>query len=132
MIKTFKEHNDSWGNIQVVMTDKDMTERGVFKSKMPQINLEIYLFHVLRAFGRKVSTEKIKIKDCASLTGCDLYLLRAFGRKVSTEKIKITPGERSTVLDLVQEITYARDEASYDEKYSYVPLCLTQFAIMKT
>ena len=104
MIKTFKEHNDSWGNIQVVMTDKDMTERGVFKSKMPQINLEIYLFHVLRAFGRKVSTEKIKI----------------------------TPGERSTVLDLVQEITYARDEASYDEKYSYVPLCLTQFAIMKT
>ena len=55
------------------MTEKDMTERGVFKTEMPQINLEICLFHMLRTFGREVTIEKMGI----------------------------TTGERSTVLDLI-------------------------------
>jgi hypothetical protein len=34
------------------MTDKYMTERNVLLSEMPQISLQISLFHVLRSFGR--------------------------------------------------------------------------------
>ena len=40
--------NPDWSHVKTVMTDKDMTERNVFKSEMPEICLEICLFHALR------------------------------------------------------------------------------------
>ena len=102
MIQTFGELNSRWQDTEVVMTDKDMTESGVVNTEMPQINLEICFFHVLRTFGREVTIEKIGI----------------------------TTGERSTVLDLIQDITYAPDEAAYKEKYML--LCLSYFKITMT
>ena len=47
MVKVFKEQNSRWEDVKVILTDKDMVERGVFKSEMPQVNMEICLFHVL-------------------------------------------------------------------------------------
>ena len=39
MIKLFKAANPKWSNIKVVMTDKDMTERAIIKSEIPQVAL---------------------------------------------------------------------------------------------
>ena len=81
---------------------QDMNERGVFKSEMPQICLEICLFHVLRTFGREITAEKMGI----------------------------TVGERATALELVQDIAYTCNEDDYLRKYS--ALCEAVPVIVKT
>ena len=96
MVSKFKDENPDWEKVQVIMTDKDMNERGVFKSELPQVSLEICLFHVLRTFGREITCEKLGI----------------------------TAGERSTVLEKIQDIAYADCESSYDELYSQLCSCM--------
>ena len=59
-----------------------MTERNVIISKMLHICLQICLSHVLRAFGRKTTPDKMGI----------------------------SPGEKATVLAHIQEITYSGSE----------------------
>ena len=61
MLGMFKEDNDAWTRTQVVLTDKDFTERSCFKQALPQISLQICLFHVKRNFGREVTTSKHNI-----------------------------------------------------------------------
>ena len=48
MVQKFKEKK-RWEGVQTVMTDKNINKCDVFESEMPQICLEIYLFHVLRS-----------------------------------------------------------------------------------
>ena len=57
----FKEHNKAWSNTEVVMTDKDMTERRVVTAAFPQANLHLCLFHTLRSFSREV-TQKLGVR----------------------------------------------------------------------
>ena len=73
----------------MILTDKDMVERGVFKSEMPQVNMEICLFHVLRTFGWEITVEKMGV---------------TLGKK--------------TILDKIQEIAYSTDETSYQSRYN--------------
>ena len=61
MTKIFKEQNPRREDVNVILTDKDMVERGVFKSEMPQVNMELCLFHVLRTFGREITVEKMDV-----------------------------------------------------------------------
>ena len=89
MIQLFKKANSKWSSIKVVMTDKDMMERAIIKSEIPQAALQICLFHVLRTFGREITADKMGI----------------------------TSGEKSTVLSHIQEITYSRNEDEYLTKY---------------
>ena len=88
MVQVFKAKNPCWEKIEVVVTDKDMTERIVFKSEMPHIQLQLCLFHVLRTFKREISVEKYSI----------------------------TSGEKDTILDKLQSITYSSSE-EYDKHY---------------
>jgi hypothetical protein len=37
-------------DVKVILTDKDMSERNVLGKAMPQANLQLSLFHVLRNF----------------------------------------------------------------------------------
>ena len=85
----FKRKNPASSRTSIVLTDKDMTERKVFKSELPNIDLQICLYHVLRTFSR----------EC------------------TTEKLGLTPGERHTILAKLQELTYAKSETDYQEKY---------------
>ena len=80
MVKVFKAKNPASGETSVIITDKDMTERGIFKTELPDIELQICFFHVLRTFGREVIIDKLGI----------------------------TSGERQTILAKLQELTYAR------------------------
>ena len=82
MLKIFQEKNPASAQTKVVITDKDMSERITFKSVLPDVELQICLFHVLRTFGR----------EC------------------TTEKLGITSGERQTVLSKLQELAYAASE----------------------
>ena len=47
--------------VKVVISDTDMTEKNVMKSEMPEIHLQICLFHILRTFGREITPEKMGI-----------------------------------------------------------------------
>ena len=63
MIQTFKKHNPAWQKVRFAMTDKDMVERSVIKSEMPQVELGLCLFHTLRSFKREVTTSKMGISE---------------------------------------------------------------------
>ena len=56
MMKSFKKHNTTWGEIKCIMADKDMTERTVLKEELPGAGLLICLFHTMRSFKREMTT----------------------------------------------------------------------------
>ena len=86
MVETFKNHNDEWKRIRVLMADKDIGERDVLKQSLPNASVLICLFHTLRSFRREITCEKMGI----------------------------TAGQRTMCLDLVQKMAYAMSEAEYD------------------
>ena len=65
VIELFKNHNSSWKDAKVILTDKNMSERNVLGKAMPQENLQLCLqlclFHVLRNFRREITPEKLGI-----------------------------------------------------------------------
>ena len=89
MIAKFKENNENWSNIKCVITDKDMTERSIFKAEMTQVAMQICLFHTLRTFGREVTIDKMNI----------------------------TSTQRTESLKMLEKLSYAADEESYTEVY---------------
>ena len=89
MISIFKEQNPSWKETKVALTDKDMVERKVLKSEMPQISLLLCLFHALHTFKREITTEKMEF----------------------------TSAQRTTVLKVLQRITYSPSEEEYTRNY---------------
>ena len=91
MIEIFKNLNPSWVHTKTVLTDKDLTERLVFKNEMPQINLQICLFHVLRTFSREVTISKMNI----------------------------TESQRLDILQELQDITYSRSRSDFEIKVKH-------------
>ena len=66
-----------------------MAERTVFSEEIPNSDLQICLFHVLRTFKREITTEKMGI----------------------------TGGQKTTVLEIIQNLAYSRSEAEYIDHY---------------
>ena len=50
MVETYKNHNDEWKRIRVLMADKDIGEHDVLKQSLPNASVQICLFHTLRSF----------------------------------------------------------------------------------
>ena len=86
MLQRFKDRNPNWSDINTVITDKDMTERIVFKEAFPQVDLQICLYHTLRTFSREVTLEKLQIHS----------------------------SERKLSLELLEKLAYATSEEDYD------------------
>ena len=86
MITTFQIHNPTWTETNVIMTDKDMTERDVLQEAFPNATLQLCLFHVLRCFRREVTTEAMAIRSA----------------------------ERTLVLDILQKLAYSPSEEIYE------------------
>ena len=57
LMDIFEKHNDTTNN-KCIMADKDMTKREVLAEKIPNAALMICLFHMLRTFHCKITTEK--------------------------------------------------------------------------
>ena len=89
MMNTFKQHNEAWKKIRVIMADKDISERDVIKSSIPDAAVLICLFHTLRSLRRELTCEKMGI----------------------------TAGQRTACLEMVQKLAYASSAAKYTELY---------------
>lgn len=89
MAEKFKSHNDNWPQTKVIISDKDFTERMVFKKEFPAASLIICLFHTLRTLRREVT--------------CD--------------KLGILPGERDHALELLTKLAYSSSPQEYDNHY---------------
>ena len=72
------------------MADKDINERDVLKSCLPNATVLICLFHTLRSLRREVT--------------CD--------------KMGVSSGQRTLCLELLQKMAYAPSESEYDKIYS--------------
>ena len=90
MFNSFKNRNDSWNKIRVVMADKDIGERDVIKHCLPDAAVLICLFHTLRSLRREIT--------------CD--------------KMGITSGQRTVCLEVVQKMAYAHSEPEYLNLYA--------------
>ncbi|XP_052061159.1 uncharacterized protein LOC127701314 [Mytilus californianus] len=86
LIHCFKENNQAAGKTKVIMADKDINERDVFKSELPNAMLLICQFHVLRSFNREITTEKMGISSA----------------------------QRHTALELLQKLVYCNSETDYE------------------
>lgn len=71
-VELFKKHNPSWDETKVVMSDKDFTERDVFKSCFPAASLSICLYHTLRSFRREITCEKMGITSAERLRALEI------------------------------------------------------------
>ena len=54
MVGIFKKYNPQWKATRVLMTDKDMTERGVLAAHCPSAELIICLFHTFHSFVERL------------------------------------------------------------------------------
>ena len=88
-VETFKNRNPAWEKVEVIMSDKDKTERKVFKKHFPRSHLMICLFHVFQIFNREVSVKKMGI---------------------SSEEVQISK-------HYLQKIAYSSSLAEYEEIY---------------
>ncbi|XP_074661111.1 zinc finger SWIM domain-containing protein 3-like [Tubulanus polymorphus] len=85
LLEIFKKHNPAWTRTKTVLTDKDMTERAVFKNLMPDVRLQLCLFHVLKSMRREIHCEKMGIRI----------------------------GEKNACLEIIQKIAYSKNEEEY-------------------
>ena len=67
-VQVFQSHNDTWRRTEVIITDKDMTERSVFATLFPAASLQLCLFHVLQSI--RASREAIQGKSTMSEVQC--------------------------------------------------------------
>ena len=86
-VDLFKKHNPSWNETKVVMSDKDFTERDVFKACFPAASLSICLHHTLRSFRREITCEKMGI----------------------------TSAERLRVLEILSSLAHCKSEGEYEK-----------------
>ena len=89
MVETFKQHNLNWTLTRLLMADKDMGERNVFKRCFPNATMLVCLFHTLRTFRRELACNKIGI----------------------------TQQQRELCLDLLQKIAHSVNEDEYELLY---------------
>lgn len=90
MFETFKAQNHRWNCTRVVMADKDIKEREIIKEVLPDTSVLICLFHTLRTFRRELTCERMGI----------------------------TSGQRSTCLEMVQQLAYCTSQEQYTDLYS--------------
>ena len=86
MVRIFKKHNTSWFATKVIITDKDMNERDTLSKEFPDATLQLCLFHVLRTFGREITTEAMSIRSAG----------------------------KSLALNLLQKLAYSKSEKVYE------------------
>ena len=71
------------------MADKELTERSVLTEKIPNAVMMICLFHTLRTFRHKITSDKMGINAA----------------------------QRATALEIFSKLVYARDEKEYMKFY---------------
>lgn len=81
-VELFKKHNPSWDKTKVVMSDKDFTERDVFKACFPAASLNICLYHTLRSFRREITCEKMGITSAERLRVLEIVFSLAHSKTV--------------------------------------------------
>ena len=89
LVQSFKANNPQWKETKVIMTDKDLNSRAVFRQEFPTASLHICLFHVLRSFRREITCEKLGLRS----------------------------GERDHALELMTKLAYSKSESEYDDHY---------------
>lgn len=89
MMQSFKRHNEGHTEVTCVMADKDLIEREVITSELPNAHLLICLFHTMRSFKREISWEKLGI----------------------------TSAERTLALEIIQKLAYSQSEDMYSQYY---------------
>ena len=89
MVQAFKANNPAWTS---TITDKDFTERAVFRKEFPSTSLLICLFHTLRSMRREVTCDKLGIR----------------------------PGERDHALEILTKLVYSKSETEYIQNYEFL------------
>lgn len=89
MFREFKNENEKWDKIEVVITDKAITNLQVVEEHFPQAVHQLCIFH----------TKQI------------------FLREITTQKRKITHQQRADCLAILNGMVFAKSQADYDAQY---------------
>lgn len=89
MFNQFKQENDNWDKIEVVMTDKAMVNLNTVRTEFPNAVHHLCIFHIAQIFLREITTIKRNI----------------------------TQGQRNECLQILNNMIYAKSETDYDRLY---------------
>lgn len=89
MFQQFKVENTKWDKIEVIITDKAMTNLKVVENLFPQAAHQLCIFH----------TKQI------------------FLREITTRKRKITEQQRADCLAILNKMIFAKSQTEYDAQY---------------
>ena len=84
LMETLKSTNECSSITRVIMADKDITERKVFKEVLPDVALNICLFHTLRTFKREVTAAKMGISQALVEVLAELFQKMAYSDTLET------------------------------------------------
>ena len=88
-LEAFKNHNPAWEKTRVVMADKDINEREVIASCLPNAAILICLFHTLRSFRREITPDKVNISQGTRKVLLELVERMAYATKIEEyERLK--------------------------------------------
>ena len=79
MIVTFQKYNAAWTETNVIVTNKDMTERDALAEAFPDATLQLCLFHVLRCLGREVTIDAMSISQLGQQREVWLFIFTEVG-----------------------------------------------------
>lgn len=89
MFDHFKIENPKWDKIEVVITDKAMTNLNVVASRFPQAEHQLCIFHSKQIFLREITTKKRNINE----------------------------NQRSECLNIINKMIFASCQEEYDQQY---------------
>lgn len=90
MFEEFKKENPRHTDIDVIMSDKSFANRNVFRAAFPNAIHQLCVFHVFQIFAREITPKK---------------------RKISAT-------EKTTALNILRRMVYAKNSNEYDSQHT--------------
>ena len=103
-VELFKKHNTSWDQTKVVMSDKDFTEREVFKDSFPTATLSICLYHTLRSFRREITCEKMGITSAERLRALEILSSLAHSKTSSEYETHLGELKQTNITSVIEYV----------------------------
>ena len=105
-VDVFKKHKPAHSRTEVIMSDKDFTERDAFSCCFPNASLIICLYHTVRSFRRKIVCDKLGISSAERLHVLEILQAMATSRSASEYDKHLTSLKNTnmqSVIDYVLE-----------------------------
>ena len=103
-VDVFKKHKPAHSRTEVIMSDKDFTERDAFSCCFPNASLIICLYHTVRSFRRKIVCDKLGISSAERLHALEILQAMATSRSASEYDKHLTSLKNTNMQSIIDYV----------------------------